>query len=898
MSIPGIGPLTAMAIAVRAAAGEALRCGPGFLSLGWPLFPGRARTGGMPKLGTIAKVSQCDLRRLLICRGDGDGPMGGAKRHEEPGAHSDAGAQAVQTRRRTAGQPDTHTPYRPRGSSEPAWPRYGSRSRVASFLLRTLVVSAAVLIPSTVPEFGMTVVTASQDEATVEAALSLDRPTRRLIQERLRNEGFDPGTADGLFRPRTRAAIRRWQEARELPATGYLDRAAADLLRGAGAPPAAVAASASPQPPSAEPVRRDPSATGEPAAPPARASMDCSEWNTQEFFEAATASDVTACLAAGSDVAAQDNDYSATPLHWAAWLNEDRAVIEALLAAGADVEARNSTGRGPLHNAGHNGNPEVAEALLAAGAEVGARDDTGETPLHHVAFGSANPAVVEALLAAGAEVGARDDTGETPLHHAAYGAANPAVVEALVAAGADVQGRTDKGETPLHLAAWSNGNPAVVELLVDAGLDVNARDNSNATPLHLALMNERFLIWWGSTNPDRVPNAAVVPALLAAGADLSARTGDEDEERRYTPLYVAARGEEWDLAKVLLAAGANPNDAVDGGLPLHRAAESTDDPTVIDALLDAGAEIDAVETRAFGPERRGRQMGTAVFAAASYGNAAVLRRLLAHGAGANTRIHNGISALHRAAGRNPAAIEMLLAAGANLEARDGWGKTPLHHAAESSGTGPEVSALLAAGANIEARDEDGNTPLHLAAEWQAYPERPPDSPINAIVEDAIKALLDGGANPNARNAAGRTPWDLAQQNDGLRDSDAYWRLNDARYNTAPQGSRRPVSTPRGRRLAGAVSRESLERACEIPGYPSPTDVQDVGVAWCGSTVGFQRRAFALQAAGAWCAIAQGTSSSAEQVNARHREINAACDALDALGAGGGPPCNCPAGYRP
>lgn len=61
----------------------------------------------------------------------------------------------------------------------------------------------------------------------------------------------------------------------------------------------------------------------------------------------------------------------------------------------------------------------------------------------------------------------------------------------------------------------------------------------------------------------------------------------------------------------------------------------------------------------------------------------------------------------------------------------------------------------------------------------------------------------------------------------------------------------------------------------------------MGLNWCGPSVGFQRRAFALQAAGAWCAIAQGTSSSAEQVRARHQEINAACDALDALGAQGG-----------
>ena len=38
-------------------------------------------------------------------------------------------------------------------------------------------------------------------------ALGLDRPTRRLIQQELRNEGFNPGAPDGLFGPRTRAAF-------------------------------------------------------------------------------------------------------------------------------------------------------------------------------------------------------------------------------------------------------------------------------------------------------------------------------------------------------------------------------------------------------------------------------------------------------------------------------------------------------------------------------------------------------------------------------------------------------------------------------------------------------------------------------------------------------------------
>ena len=93
-------------------------------------------------------------------------------------------------------------------------------------------------------------------------------------------------------------------------------------------------------------------------------------------------------------------------------------------------------------------------------------------------------------------------------------------------------------------------------------------------------------------------------------------------------------------------------------------------------------------------------------------------------------------------------------------------------------------------------------------------------------------------------------------------------------------------------------REQHGRACEIPGYPRPANLPNLGLNWCGSSVDFQRRAFALQAAGAWCAIAEGTSSTPAQVAARHQEIDAACDALDALGNRGGPPCGCPEGYRP
>lgn len=42
-------------------------------------------------------------------------------------------------------------------------------------------------------------------------------------QERLRSAGFDPGPADGVFGSKTRAALRQFQTAQGLPATGTLD---------------------------------------------------------------------------------------------------------------------------------------------------------------------------------------------------------------------------------------------------------------------------------------------------------------------------------------------------------------------------------------------------------------------------------------------------------------------------------------------------------------------------------------------------------------------------------------------------------------------------------------------------------------------------------------------------
>jgi peptidoglycan hydrolase-like protein with peptidoglycan-binding domain len=58
----------------------------------------------------------------------------------------------------------------------------------------------------------------------------LDEATIRLIQQQLRAAGFDPGTDSGVLDTETRAALRAYQAASGLPATGKLDGVTHRLL--------------------------------------------------------------------------------------------------------------------------------------------------------------------------------------------------------------------------------------------------------------------------------------------------------------------------------------------------------------------------------------------------------------------------------------------------------------------------------------------------------------------------------------------------------------------------------------------------------------------------------------------------------------------------------------------
>ena len=198
-------------------------------------------------------------------------------------------------------------------------------------------------------------------------------------------------------------------------------------------------------------------------------------------------------LSKGADVLAVDED-GKNALMWAAAQGQAE-IVEALLARQVPVNLRDKRGSAALtwacgwkedifSRADDTRHSKVVALLLAAGSEVNSRDTQGRTPLMLAAKGG-NAACVQALLNQQAEVNLSARGGNTALLFACdYGYAE--VVELLVSHQANINAANEKGETPLMLAA-QNGNARSVRLLLSRGADVRRTDRAGKTVSDYAL---------------------------------------------------------------------------------------------------------------------------------------------------------------------------------------------------------------------------------------------------------------------------------------------------------------------------------------------------------------------------------------------------------------------------
>ncbi len=191
--------------------------------------------------------------------------------------------------------------------------------------------------------------------------------------------------------------------------------------------------------------------------------------------------------------------------------------LQTLLGSGNFDLNQTHEGELPLVEAVTAGVPFV-QALLIAGADVNAHDEDGCTALIKAAD-KANLPVMKALLAAGADANLMQDKVTSPLGAAAQTRSHEhlAALRALVAAGADVNALSysDKGVATrtVLMKACRSGNAEAVRELLAAGADVNA------------------LVLFGTalTTAAEHGHEQVIKELLAAGADATLRVPNEPQ---------------------------------------------------------------------------------------------------------------------------------------------------------------------------------------------------------------------------------------------------------------------------------------------------------------------------------------------------------------------------------
>ena len=210
--------------------------------------------------------------------------------------------------------------------------------------------------------------------------------------------------------------------------------------------------------------------------------------------------------------------YGYTPLHRLAYNTSDSAIFELFLAAGADVNQKDSEGNTPFLNAASRNKLAMVKLLSKDLTDLNVTNNNGQSALM-LAIQRNSPEVAAFLLNEGSDAFVKDTNGNTLAYYlvASFNSRKTeefdSKLKMLQEKGVQMNATQAEGNTLFHLAAKEN-NFELLKRLSDFNIDVNSKNDQGLTALHLAAM--------------KAENDQMMKYLISKGADSEIKTDFEE----------------------------------------------------------------------------------------------------------------------------------------------------------------------------------------------------------------------------------------------------------------------------------------------------------------------------------------------------------------------------------
>ena len=309
-----------------------------------------------------------------------------------------------------------------------------------------------------------------------------------------------------------------------------------------------------------------------------------------------------------------------------------------------------------------------------------------------------------------------------PLYYAALCGFRGLAEHLIAVHSLDVNSRGGSYTTPLHAASVKR-HLDVTSLLLEKGANPNSRDHEGRVPLHMLSKGERLFMAESSLEISRL--------LVNSGADVNVT-----DVEYWTPLHAAARFGNYDIAKLLVEFGANPEVRLD---EQYHMAYAKGPLAMFRFIFGRCSDLNSLD-----PRVGNAGYLTPLHVASQYGHFDVAHLLLDRGADVNVCDEKGRTPLHFASNQGYLAIaRLLIDRNADVNARTKDRKTPIHFASDDRHR--DVAMLLIEqGAEVDSRDKAFKTPLNRAAKFGHL--------------DVARFLVECGASVSSLDNLGRTPF--------------------------------------------------------------------------------------------------------------------------------------------